>query len=596
MAKRKVIAGKPVLTELTPDAFVKALKGEKVLDLKGKNLSFYHTSYTDSEKKKWSNSVIVKDVVIPKWANVGSPNDERLFFPHPILIEGGSFQGLSFTKCRFEGNVNIKGGEFFGSVLMYQCHFNRDFRIYEGVFHDFFMVNLSKFKAKFFIHGGQFNKDFQLSRGIFSSYVSFFGGHFEKMFKIDGCVFDDLVQFNQTVSGGTQLREGKYKNGVKLVGGQYEPYFSVYSGAFSGPFVIDGGKSIGALNIRGGEYSKSLTISGGDFNSIYIVNSEDSPFPSLVIQNLVMQKVFTNELTVSNSIISTIYLNGIVKDTASIYLKELEVNSLKFGSDFKNEGTISISRLVATDMNSRDRLASENKHKQTSEKIRTKLLFDQCDLGSTVFLNSKLDSFDLVMLYQSRFNEINLVHCQIPLKSEDENKVYSNIIEEGDETVFIDSSSELAETYSHLQLAMQKLGNRTWEMKYNAEYLHWHLKDAVKKKNNTLVLNLFLNKWSTKFGNNWLRGVGRTLRVSVIFYIMYICTLPSEAIKPDFQFWESIFYHLGKLGEFILPTHKFNFMTQDSSGLPSVIDFLSRIGIGYMLYQTIAAFRRFGKV
>jgi len=75
--------------------------------------------------------------------------------------------------------------------------------------------------------------------------------------------------------------------------------------------------------------------------------------------------------------------------------------------------------------------------------------------------------------------------------------------------------------------------------------------------------------------NNPPIGIGYTdmseLRIAVNIYFEY-------------------FFH------FLIPTHRFGFIeTSITTGLSNFIDFLSRIFIGFGIYQTIQAFRKFGR-
>ena len=63
---------------------------------------------------------------------------------------------------------------------------------------------------------------------------------------------------------------------------------------------------------------------------------------------------------------------------------------------------------------------------------------------------------------------------------------------------------------------------------------------------------------------------------------------------------ETVFYYLQKhiiqFTKFLLPTHDFNFINgRELNAWAIIFDLLGRIFIAFWVYQTITAFRRFGR-
>lgn len=57
----------------------------------------------------------------------------------------------------------------------------------------------------------------------------------------------------------------------------------------------------------------------------------------------------------------------------------------------------------------------------------------------------------------------------------------------------------------------------------------------------------------------------------------------------------TISYHIGHFFSFLLPIHRNDLLGVPVEGMALAVDFFSRVILGFMLYQVIAAFRRFGK-
>ncbi len=125
------------------------------------------------------------------------------------------------------------------------------------------------------------------------------------------------------------------------------------------------------------------------------------------------------------------------------------------------------------------------------------------------------------------------------------------------------------------------------------------IKTNLKDKNNywrniaNRVL-LGLNKCSNSFGNSYIKGAVFTIFVGLLFF--YLAVIQTSLFRFSFcldkeAFSEGFKYYW----QFLLPTHKFEFLRENTeySSWYYFFDFLGRIFIGYGIYQTIQAFRKY---
>jgi hypothetical protein len=105
-------------------------------------------------------------------------------------------------------------------------------------------------------------------------------------------------------------------------------------------------------------------------------------------------------------------------------------------------------------------------------------------------------------------------------------------------------------------------------------------------------INLWLNRYSSYYGNNWLRAVIVTLSADVVLFSWYCRCLKFKLGSDTAKFWDLASYSF----EFLNPIRKADFI-KDVPSTPQAraVDYLSRIIMAYLVYQTIAAFRKFGK-
>jgi hypothetical protein len=137
------------------------------------------------------------------------------------------------------------------------------------------------------------------------------------------------------------------------------------------------------------------------------------------------------------------------------------------------------------------------------------------------------------------------------------------------------------------------------------EYLNYHAIELNKKLKDTKtnwkdIVILWLSKWSNYYGTSWGRGVIFTFGLSIFFFILILVV--NSYIKSDYPL---CFNPNNKRADFsIIMTEYFNlifrFGFNDAEKVYSsylyIIYILAKIFISYGIYQTIQAFRKFGKI
>ncbi len=148
---------------------------------------------------------------------------------------------------------------------------------------------------------------------------------------------------------------------------------------------------------------------------------------------------------------------------------------------------------------------------------------------------------------------------------------------------------------------LSKTENKIDYLQYNALEQELLLGDNTTQLSERILLKL--NKKSNYFGNNWLKGVWFTLRMSVYGFILlliankflsnsgynYLISFNSQLPSANFQ--EMLREWLKFTFSFDLRSYK----NYESHGILLFIFFFFKIFIGYGVYQTIAAFRKHSK-
>ena len=113
---------------------------------------------------------------------------------------------------------------------------------------------------------------------------------------------------------------------------------------------------------------------------------------------------------------------------------------------------------------------------------------------------------------------------------------------------------------------------------------------------------LFFNKYSNNFGTNWVQGIVFTSVASLFFYVYFISSLRARIILDysDIGIKNFLESYIAMINVIDLKPYdnKGNSFIQsnDLSGWSYLILFIGRIFISYGYYQTIQAFRKFGKL
>lgn len=104
-------------------------------------------------------------------------------------------------------------------------------------------------------------------------------------------------------------------------------------------------------------------------------------------------------------------------------------------------------------------------------------------------------------------------------------------------------------------------------------------------------LTFWLNKSSNRHGESWIQALKFILFISITFFSIYCWVSGKYYIEWNFS-WKNFGDLLGDYVSFLDPTQK---IKDDISGWSKIVLFVSKIFIGYGIFQLIAAFRKHGK-
>lgn len=229
--------------------------------------------------------------------------------------------------------------------------------------------------------------------------------------------------------------------------------------------------------------------------------------------------------------------------------------------------------------------------KQVSIKDNGRLTIHSSNLGKADFLlcdfeNAILD-FD-----NSKVTEIFLAETEFP-KVVESNGLMSH------------RQAQLA--FGQISTAFNKQGDTVRALEYQAREIEAHYKqlkiyDKKSRKISFTKISLWLNKWSNDFGRNWQRGVLFSILAGLLFFYLVVISsneysfgfrvvYDPRVIPSYFRFMNPLrFFELESI--FKIGQEK-PFLTL--CGWSYFFDLLGRVFVAYGFYQTIQAFRKYGR-
>lgn len=166
------------------------------------------------------------------------------------------------------------------------------------------------------------------------------------------------------------------------------------------------------------------------------------------------------------------------------------------------------------------------------------------------------------------------------------------------------SQQHIRETYRILKHESIKQNNKIQALEYHAEEMDSFLSELRNKglkwyENDRFVTEF--NRLSNYYGLSWRRGLGWLLSISILGFILYWISLstPRPVVfslnTTLIETWKSIGQVFGYYLQFTNPAHNIEFMEEHAGSWSYVVDIVVRLFVGLVIYQTIQAFRKYGR-
>ena len=548
-------------------------------------------------------------------------------FIHEISPQIDADSIISFSKCTFKLPAVFKGLKA-KEISFSNCTFEKEF----------FLLDLDASIIR--IEGCTFKKETRIVNLNCSSYTVVRGIKASE-FIIDGqcrtlqfvaCKIEELKigNINSEYSQKDSTIEFLIENEIKKT--RIEPYITFshivfkgskyedvhFEGTFNSRIAFEKNVEIGTVFFESSNFDKRIDFQEGKFNYInfyrsnfngliYINDFEASDVSTrdLSIYTLWMHScnfdkdvsVHTSSIehiTLSNNNFNQLFnfnqytdsidnesepimvsLNGVNRGTIYIeraYL-DINLNGLNHGNIFINDSNMY--SLILSEF--------ENKGSITLTNIKSGGFFtiQEANARTINFTNTDINSFGEIVIANSNIEKVNFKSYPKKVRSYNTNPKVGYGIKDKSK-----NSSNLKDVYNQLKQVAKRKGDIHAVSKYKS----LEHRELLKSKSFGFdSILLFLNLISNKNGKSWAIGVLFTLVAAFLFYWIYISVLGLSINRAES--WKEYILYISSFPKLSIEKYE----SFNSTWSISLVVWLSRIFISYGIYQTVAAFRKYGK-
>ncbi len=292
----------------------------------------------------------------------------------------------------------------------------------------------------------------------------------------------------------------------------------------------------------------SINISNNKFNEIFNFNGNYYKNTETKSTDISIDGVNSGNIVFEN-VECYIYINVI--NFGNIYFKDIKALYLTI-TDTQNNGIISFTNIHGTQL----------------------MAIEGSNIGRCEFLNTNFENFNEIIIAESNISNISFSNYFFHISSFSRNPKMGYGIKNKK-----DNNNNLRKIYNQLKKTAFNKGEIDAAFKFQAlEYKYLFREKSIYKLDKFLLL---LNYISNDNGYSWFRGIIFTLTISFITFTIY-CKYTDISISfQNFILYISSFPKLQ--------------INEAFSWKIELITWIGRIFIGYGIYQTIAAFRKYGK-
>lgn len=498
-------------------------------------------------------------------------------FEDDVEMTRCAFLNLTFIGCTFKKSLKLNGINF------------NDIFFEGGSYHQLMIKNknASAIQNSITLNGGTFDKvDILGTECLFDLYLS-------------KCKIEFLVVIRANFRGSISIKDNE--TDIK--------FFSAQSCTFFDRLDFQNCRPVNILDFHKVTFVEQVVFHDGfnaqsvDFSNVIAKQNVSLNYLgniwSLRLHNCEFSSTFEcdylGKLPINNENIFNCELTGFIRGNLifdNISLDEIQLSCSNFGNIiFKEIGT---SLIHFENFLNYSKVTFLN-----IQIIPGKSIFAILDsnIDKTEFINMDFNFFQEIIITRSEISNMILSNSFLPTRIQISSKNWRYTAKHQPGST-ISAHTYHRENYRQLKQAMEKQGHRSAALTYKSIEMN-HLRREIKWGWDKLLLSM--NFVSNKHGASWIRGLLFTLSIAFLLFLFYNVTLTNPISSLDFgatlnETMTAMMKMFSGFVRFLAAFPLFKEQSEHSPGFMSnLVILLSRIFIGYGIYQTIIAFRKFGK-
>jgi len=491
-----------------------------------------------------------------KEINDGIVLQQRISVPYDTFI-----QSLVFDDCIFNQQVDLGDYEQAGAVRFYNCIFNNIVKIQ--------LSNSSLSRDCIF------NSDLiiQLKQGSVAEISDYNVKGKLQVYGPTGFGTSQQKLFLKDINRNQEIKDQKVE-----IGGEF------------GDIIVEGVFG----NIM--EFRNDTTV-----HREFAV--ERTHISSLIIGRLVLN----TEMAVASCKIQNLQIGNTIGARRGLKISDSFIEKIELQMNVLLRLSIlesSINNLMLVDVNTDDSILSIEK--TTISNLRFERMFNK---GLITIKELNIPANGIVSFKSSNLGKADFIYCDFSKATlEFENsKITESFFSETEfpKKVLVNGRRNYGQAqlaFGQLATAFQKQGDSIRALEYNSRELEAHYKNIRLFSSHFFQkINLWLNAISNNFGRNWFLGIVFSFGIGLLFFCLLLISTDKYGWgfpHFDFKLMPAYLKFMNPLRFFELEA-LFNNTPQEGviklGGRSYLADFFGRVFVAYGYYQTIQAFRRFGR-
>jgi len=443
-------------------------------------------------------------------------------------------QNMTFENITFKRNIFSTNSDIKHSIIFKECTFENQVKFINTKFKNFLSFEECTFNNDFLIQNCSLN-NFNFTRCCFGKENS----NTDPSYVLENCAINEDSDFSESIFNSK-------------------------------------------VNFHKVIFKRKSSFSNTSFNKLVDFFKSEFHKPTLFYKTDFFDRAFIGNVTFNdgvNFLYTRVSVNTIISFESSIFKNGIDISRANFlcpvqfwgisGFDLRNIDKILDCNIYRNVKENEDHIIVCKRIRESFRHIKNSFRLEGNNIEALSFQRYEM------MIYERELKIINKQKNQISLRKILLKKY--KIIKNSICTIFNNKYRKFKESEDNNNINSTKIA----------------LKDILYINENSIALKL--NRYSNNYGTSWKRGIIFTVATSLISYIILLSSYNEKLNFNPYEIEPILNFTKYWLQLFNIANWKISPFGCTETPLAYIILFICRIVIGYGIYQTVQAFRKYGK-